>query len=412
MTTVQLNTLQVLALSGFGVAIGHYLKKLIPVLDRLNVPHSVVGGLMYSLIILALRDRVVNFEMDLSLRSTLMVAFFTTVGMGASLRLLKVGGKAMLFFFGISTLGILVQNGFGIALCQMMGLNPLVGIITGSVALTGGPATALAFGRTFEEWGVENATVLGVASAMAGIVAGGLIGGYVGGKLIENRKLRVPKKAGDSASESFTEDDVSKLIPGAADGKPLNDSIMVSAIAIAVAMGIGTLISLAITKGSAALGYPLILPEYIGAMLAAALIRNIDDATNFLRLSQERVDELGNVALNVFIVMALLTLELWKLFELALPILIIIAVQLVLVFLMAKFLIFPAMGKDYEAAVSSGGFCGFMLGTTANALASMEVLTTKYGRAPRALIIVSITGAFLIDFTNAAFVTAMANWLR
>lgn len=408
MTTIELNTIQVLALSGFGVAIGHALKRMFPILDKLNVPASVVGGLLYSVIILALRDRVINFEMDLTLRSVLMVAFFTTVGMGASLKLLKVGGQLMLIFFGISTFGILVQNGFGIALCQMLGLNPLIGIVTGSVALTGGPATALAFGATFEEWGVENATVLGVASAMAGIVAGGLIGGYVGGSLIEKRKLRVPKKESDAVPETAAE----TFIPAETDGKPLNESILVSGVAIAVAMGLGTLVSMGITAGSAAAGFPLILPEYIGAMLAAAFIRNVDDHLQLLRISQEQVDELGNVALNIFIVMALLTLELWKLFELALPILIIIAVQLVLVFLMAKFLIFPALGRDYEAAVASGGFCGFMLGTTANALASMEVLTTKYGSAPRALIIVSITGAFLIDFTNAAFVTAMANWLR
>lgn len=408
MTTVELNTIQVLALSGFGVAIGHFFKRFIPILESLNIPASVVGGLFYSLLILALRDRVVNFEMELTIRSLLMVAFFTTVGMGASLKLLKVGGKLMLYFFAISTAGILVQNGAGIALCQMFGLSPLIGIVTGSVALTGGPATALAFGPTFEEWGVPDATVLGVASAMAGIVAGGLIGGYVGGGLIKKNNIQPPKEAvkvDEQLEKGLAEFEGSGQIP-------TNDSILMNGIVIAVAMGLGTIISRGITEGAAAAGIQLILPEYIGAMLAAALIRNLDDVFGWLRISQDQVDELGNLALNVFIVMALLTLELWKLFDLALPILVVIFVQLILVFLMAKYLIFPAMGRDYDAAVASGGFCGFMLGTTANALSSMEVLTTKYGSAPRALIIVSITGAFLIDFTNAAVVTAMANWLK
>jgi ESS family glutamate:Na+ symporter len=177
-------------------------------------------------------------------------------------------------------------------------------------------------------------------------------------------------------------------------------------------MGLGTLVSMGLNSGAAAAGIKLILPEYIGAMIAAAFIRNLDDAFGFLRVSQERIDELGNVSLNVFIVMALLTLRLWELFNLALPVLVIIVAQLALVFVLARFLVFPLMGKNYDAAVAGGGFCGFMLGTTANALSSMEVLTSKYGSAPRAVIVVSLTGAFLIDFTNAAIITAMANWLR
>ncbi len=408
MTTLKLDPIQVLAISGFGIAVGVYLKRWIPFIERVNVPTSVAGGLVFSLLILALRDRVINFEMDLVLQRVLMIAFFTTVGMGASLRLLKVGGRLMAVFFGISSIGALLENVVGVGLAKLLGLNPLIGLVAGSVSMAGGPATALAFGGTFEEWGVESATVLGVAAAMAGIVSGGLLGGYVGGGIIESKRLR-PSSTGDNGAAAPM-DSADAAPPSESAGA--NESIMMNALAIAVAMGLGTLVSMGLNAGAAALGIRLILPEYIGAMIAAAFIRNIDDSFRILRISQERIDELGNVALNLFIVMALLTLRLWELFNLALPVLVIIAAQVLLVWAMARFLVYSLMGRDFDSAVASGGFCGFMLGTTANALSSMEVLTSKYGAAPRAVIIVSLTGAFLIDFTNAAIVTAMANWLR
>lgn len=406
MTTLKLDAIQVLALSGFGVAIGTYLKRWVPFLDRVNVPASVAGGLVYSLIILALRDRALNFDMDLTLQRVLMIAFFTTVGMGASMRLLKVGGRLMMVFFGISTFGVLLENLLGVGMAKLLGINPLIGLVAGSVTMAGGPATALAFGGTFEQWGVQSATVLGVAAAMAGIVAGGLLGGYVGGGIIDSERLQPLAGVKGSDGAAVTVDAAETESSGT------NHSIMVNALAIAVAMGLGTMVSMGLNAGAAGLGIKLILPEYIGAMIAAAFIRNLDDSFQFLRISQERVDELGNVALNLFIVMALLTLRLWELFNLALPVLVIIAAQVALVWLMARFLVYYLMGRDFDSAVASGGFCGFMLGTTANALSSMEVLISKYGPAPRAVIIVSLTGAFLIDFTNAAIITAMANWLR
>lgn len=408
MTTLKLDPIQVLAISGFGIAVGVYLKRWIPFIERVNVPTSVAGGLVFSLLILGLRDRVINFEMDLVLQRVLMIAFFTTVGMGASMRLLKVGGRLMAVFFGISSLGALLENIVGVGLAKLLGLNPLIGLVAGSVSMAGGPATALAFGGTFEEWGVESATVLGVAAAMAGIVSGGLLGGFVGGGIIEKKRLR-PSSIADGGAATLI-DSADDTPPPESSGA--NESIMMNALAIAVAMGLGTLVSMGLNAGAASLGVKLILPEYIGAMIAAAFIRNIDDSFRFLRISQERIDELGNVALNLFIVMALLTLRLWELFNLAIPVLVIIAAQVLLVWAMARFLVYSLMGRDFDSAVASGGFCGFMLGTTANALSSMEVLTSKYGAAPRAVIIVSLTGAFLIDFTNAAIVTAMANWLR
>jgi glutamate:Na+ symporter, ESS family len=200
MPVIGLNVIQVLALSAFGVVMGNWLKARFRILDTLNIPSAVLGGLIYAAITTALRDRVVNFEMDLVLRDILMVAFFTTIGMSASLRLLKVGGVHVVLFFAIATAGSVAQNVLGVAMARVFGLDDLLGIIAGSVSLTGGPATALAFGADFEKrFGLAGAQTFGLASAMFGIVAGGLIGGWVGGRLIERHRLHHPHSSGPHA---------------------------------------------------------------------------------------------------------------------------------------------------------------------------------------------------------------------
>jgi ESS family glutamate:Na+ symporter len=409
---VKLNAVQVLALSCFGVVIGVALKKLFPTLDRLNIPASVVGGLIYAAIAVALRDRYVNFEMDLVLRDIFMVAFFTTIGMSASLRLLRVGGLQVVIFFGLATLGTVLQNVLGIVLAKVFGLNALLGIIAGSVTMAGGPATALAFGADFEKrFGVAGALPFGLAAAMFGIVAGGLIAGHLGGGLIEKHRLhaRAGKRVGpaEAAEEVVYREDeiVDEPTVLRDESESEQGPLMHTVVAVAVAMGIGTLISGGFEHAG------LVLPAYVGAMFAAAILRNVDDAGRWFGISQRQMDTVGSVALNIFIVMALLTLRLWELVHLALPMLAILVAQIALVWAMAL-VVFRAMGKDYDAAVMSGGFSGFMLGTSANAMACLEVLSAKYGPAPRAFLVVPIVGAFLIDFTNAVVITAMANWFR
>jgi ESS family glutamate:Na+ symporter len=408
----KLNAVQVLAFACLGAAIGAWIKKKIPVLDRLNIPASIVGGLIYAILTLILRDRYVNIEMDLVLREILMVAFFTTVGMSASLRLVKEGGVQVLIFFALATAGAVAQNLLGIGAAKLLGLNPLLGIISGSVALTGGPATALAFGSTFEKIGVAGASTLGLASATFGITAGGLLGGWIGASLIARYKLKpvavgTPKGTADTETLVYAED------PSTVPATPMDDEsesehspLFQTIILIAVAMGIGTVI------GSWFTSLGLVLPAYIGAMIAAAILRNLDDYFRWFRISQHLVDLTGNISLYIFIVMALMTLRLWELVNLAGPVLVMLVLQIGLVWLMCVLPSFRLMGKDYEAAVMAGGFCGFMLGTTANAMACMDVLVRKFGPAPRAFIVVPVVGAFLIDFTNALVITAMMNFFR
>ena len=389
--TVKLNAIQVLALSAFGVVLGNWLKRRIPLLEYLNIPAAIVGGLIYSLLVLVLRDRWMNFDMDLVLRDILMIAFFTTIGMGASINLVRKGGPQVLWFFILATVGAVLQNAVGIAGATALGLDALLGIVSGSVALTGGPATALSFGPTFERMGVAGATTLGVSSAMFGITAGGLLGGFIGGSLIRRHGLQGPRGHGASKFEREA---------------PLFETTLLrNVVVLAVAMGLGSLVSAWFTAQQ------ITLPAYIGAMLVAAVLRNVDDRFRFAGISQEHMDAVGNIALSLFIVMALLTLRLWELVHLALPMFVLLFAQIVLVWLMCIGT-FRLMGKDYEAAVMAGGFCGFMLGTTANAMACMSVLTDKHGPAPRAFIVVPLVGASLIDFTNATVIVQMANLLK
>lgn len=405
---IKLNAVQVLGLAAFGVAAGIWLKRKLPVLDRLNIPASVVGGLLYALATLALRDRVVNFDMDVVLRDIFMVAFFTTIGMSASLRVVKQGGRQVLLFFGLATTGVLLENLVGVAAAKLLGMDPLIGLLAGSVSMAGGPATALAFGDTFESLGLSGASSLGVAAAIFGIVAGGLLGGYAGGSIIRKLNLR----PGDDDSAQRAEDVAYDAQPGA---EPLRfaeerdeerSPLLTNALALAIAMGLGTLVSGALQNAG------LVLPAYIGAMICAAVLRNLDDALGWIRISQRQMDQVGHVSLDLFIVMALLTLRLWELMALALPVFFILVLQILLVLAVSRWLVFRTMSRDYDAAVVSGGFCGFMLGTTANAMACMNELANRYGHAPRAFLVVSIVGAFLIDFTNALIITQFINLLK
>lgn len=411
--SVQLNPVQVLAIAALGVAAGASLKQRVRLLDRLHIPASVLGGMVGALLLLALRDRWLNVEMDMALRDILMVAFFTSVGLSARLQLIVQGGRQVLVFWMVATAGAVLQGIVGISAAMAMGVNPLVGLVCGPVTLAGGPATALAFGSTFEGMGLGGATTLGIAAAMFGIASSGLLGGFAGGRLIEKHGLRpiAPRNPAEGSTP------VERMVYGAATPEagpsPVADrhaaepsALLKTVVVLAVAMGLGTLVSAAIQRAGA------VLPAYIGAMVAAAFIRNLDDRFHFARIAQRRVDELAHVALNLFIVMALLGLRLWELAHLAAPALVILIAQVALTWLGAALLSFRLMGRDYESAVMTAGYVGFMVGTTANALACMQVLVEKYGPAPRALIIVSLVGAFLIDFTNALAITGMANLVR
>jgi ESS family glutamate:Na+ symporter len=389
--TLRINAVQVLGLAAIGIVAGTWLKRRLPVLDRLNVPTPIVGGMLYAVAALAMHDRVANVEADVVLRDLLMVAFMTTIGLSARVQLLREGGAKVVWFLGIASLGAILQNLLGIGLAHALGVDPRLGVLTGAVALAGGPATSLAFGGTFEKMGVQGATTVAFASATFGITVAGLIGGYIGGWLIRRHDLK---------AESLPPSRIDR------EGAAAEGSLLNTAIVIAIAMGAGSVVSTWIQARG------VVLPGYIGSMTVAVLMRYLLDKYRFAAMAQKDVDALGRIALYLFIVMALVTLRLWELAHLALPMIVMLLAQVAFCWLMCVTMAFWVMGRKYEGAVSAAGFCGFMLGTTANAVACMEELVEKHGPAPQSFLVVPIVGAFLIDFTNSLIITAFANWLR
>ncbi|MHB9031243.1 MAG: sodium/glutamate symporter, partial [Candidatus Latescibacterota bacterium] len=318
------------------------------------------------------------------------------------------GGPQVILFFMVTVVFALAQNIIGMLVALPFGLHPLFGVLCGSVTLTGGPATGLAFAPLFEQAGIPAASSVAIAAAMCGIISGGLIGGPIGTWLIERHKLKTPLDhpvgVDHPSAMNMVEMQVAQS-PGTSPHGEGKESylLMKCIVAILVSMWVGSWLSGWFTS----LG--ITLPPYIGAMLVAAGIRNFDDVTGIIGLSQRVIDNIGTVALALFIVMALMTLKLWEIAGLALPLLVIIIAQVAVIAAVCFGPIFRIMGRDYEAAVMSGGFCGFMLGTAANSMASMETLVERYGSAPRAFLVVPMVGVFLIDFANALMITAFLN---
>jgi ESS family glutamate:Na+ symporter len=403
---LELDFVQTLAFAGVALLLGEGLRRLVPVLARYNLPAPVLGGLLVAVAVLVARGQGATLvQFDTTLQSPLMIAFFTTIGFGASLSLLKVGGPQVLRFFLLASVFAVVQNVVGILIAMGFGLHPLFGVLAGSVTLTGGPATGLAFAPLFEQAGVVGASSVAIAVAIGGIVAGGLVGGPAGTILIERGKIATPRRGRGAAVEvALVETEVSTTVLASEDD---DDSwpIVKNLVAILVAMWIGFWVS----QGFASLG--MTLPAYIGAMLVAAAIRNIDDVTGWFGLSHRFINSFGIVSLTLFLVMALMTLKLWELAGLVLPLMLILAVQVAIAAVVAMGPVFRIMGSNYESAVMSGGFIGFMLGTTANAMAVMRALVERYGPAPRAFLVAPIVGAFFIDFTNALIITLFLNLL-
>jgi ESS family glutamate:Na+ symporter len=409
MTTLKLDLLQTLSLAAVVYFVGIVLRRRIGWLERLNIPAAVVGGLLFTVLATIARHQfALGIQLDTSTQTLLTVTFFTSIGMGASVALLKRGGVQLVVFLIFATVFCLVQNFVGMGIARGFGEHPLLGVMAGSVTLVGGPATGQAFAPLFEQAGLAGAGAIALAAATAGIVCGGLAGGPVGTFLIQRlgrRSAATFPAAPASATELQRElDPVPPTIVVEVDRE--DNSILRSLVSLAVAMGLGSLLSLWIVS----LG--VTLPAYIGAMIVASILRNVDDVTGWLKLDIRAMEFAGNVALNIFLVVALMDLKLWQIADLALPLVVILAAQVAVVVLFALTVSFSLMGRDYDSAVMSAGFIGFVLGTTANAVANMQALVRRFGAAPRAFLIVPLVGAFFIDFTNAIIITFFVNWLR
>ncbi len=397
---------QTLALAAVVLFAGYAIRRRVAVLDRYNIPAPVVGGFLFAAGALGLRlAGWVIFQFDTSLQVPLMIAFFTTIGLGANLKLLKIGGPQVLLFWVLATVLVVIQDGVGVLLTQILGVHPFLGLIAGSITMTGGHGTGAAFGKLMEDqYAFAGGVTLAMAAATFGLVSGGLIGGPVATALIRRWNPKHHASKIDPAARRATREyeSLEHEIDQEPAGKAPTAFRLLKVIAvILVAMWIGSLLS-------GWLGQFFTLPAYIGAMIVAAIICNTAGLYK-LRIEQRVVDDLGTIALSLFLSMALMSLKLWELLDLAIPMLIILTVQVIMMAAFAYFLDFRLMGRDYDAAVMAGGHCGFGLGATPNAVANMEAITERYGPAPRAFLVVPMVGAFFIDFTNALIITGFIN---
>jgi glutamate:Na+ symporter, ESS family len=402
---IALDLVQTVAFAGVILFLGYGIRRLIPPLARVNIPAPVVGGLPVAGILAVLYFQDIQpIKFDTALQVPFQNTFFASIGFAASLALLKRGGPLVALFLVLSVVTAALQNVLGALLAWALGQHPLRGVLAGSVTMAGGPATGLAFAPLFEEAGVPGAATLAVAAAIAGIVAGGVIGGPIATYLIA-RTLRGagPGGPGSTTLGNLAEEQVPSQPTAAPAGEDVEAYVLVKhLVLLLVAVGVGVVVSRWLSTW-------ITLPVYIGAMLVAALIRNVDDVTGVFKLSMRVVDDIGNIALSLFLVMALMTLRLWELAGLAVPLLVILAGQIALIAVIAALIVPRLMGRDYDAAVMAGGFSGFMLGTSANAMANMGALVERYGPAPKALLVVPLVGAFFIDFANALLITFFLN---
>ncbi len=394
---LELNAVHTLALAGIALFLGYALCRVIPLLSRYNLPPPVIGGLVFALIAWAAHARGTTWvALDTSLQPALMIAFFTSIGFNASVLLRKISGSQVALFWLLASGFAVLQNLLGMAVAIGFGLHPLFGVLAGSTTLTGGPATGLAFAPLFERAGVSGAASIAVASAMAGIVCGGLLGGPVATWFIRRNGLTSVRPSDHHAPDEAVAVEV-------ATESQREYTALKSIVILLVAMWLGAWVSKLITSTG------VTLPAYVGAMLAGALLRNLDDSRGWLGLSVATLELIGNVCLSLFLAVALMNLKLWELAGLAAPLLLNLALQSALVAVFCG-VVFRVMGRDYDAAVMGGGFIGFMLGTTANAMAVMRTLVERYGVAPRAFLVAPLVGAFFIDFTNALIITGFINF--
>jgi len=430
--TLKLDLILTLALAAVSLFLGYGLQQRLGFLSRSSIPAPAIGGLLFALLVLALRARgTLGVALDTSLRAPLQTAFFTTIGLAATLTLLRAGGWRMGFFWLIASATAIVQNLVGMGVALALGAPVALGIICGALTLTGGPATGLAFTSDFERLGIGGAGALIIASATFGIFVSSLVGNPVATALIKRLRL-APRREEESVAlgNSVIANIADEVGKGSGAGiagvnadqtimrhDPLAGYVLLRHLAIVlVVMGVGALVSMALTRLSVAMpdeiGRFLRLPGYIGAMIVAAVARNLDDRFHWWRIDTRAVEALGTIALALFLVLALMDLKLWQLAGLAVPMLIILIVQVVVMIVYALVVTFVLMGRDYEAAVTASGHIGFGLGITPNAVANMEALAARFAPAPRSFLIVPVVGAFFIDFSNSLIINFFINLLR
>lgn len=404
-----LNLYETMALVAMVFYIGNYIRNKLSILSKYCIPPAVVGGFIFSLLILIFKlTGIATINLDMTLQNIFMTAFFTSIGFTASIKVLRQGGIKVVTFLGLAILLVILQNIVGVTLASLFNLDPLLGLCTGSIPMVGGHGTAGSFGPMLEDMGVAGATTVSMASATFGLIMGSIVGGLVARNLIINHKLKcVNDIKTETSNDLFSENSLYVAVDTIEESPDILcvNKLMNGACLLFIAMGFGSLISDLIQKSG------LTFPSYIGAMLAAAIIRNIYDFSK-KEFVEKEIETLGGLSLSFFLTMALMGLKLWQLMDLALPLMMMLFAQVVLTGLFTYFIIYTLLGKNYEATVFASATCGFGMGATPNAIANMDELTKKYGYAPTPYFVVPIVGCLFIDFFNSSILMAFINFIR
>lgn len=393
---IQLDMYQTLAVAVLVLLLGNYLKKKIYFLQKFCIPAPVIGGLIFAIMTcICYVTGIAEFSFDDTLREVCMVFFFTSVGFQANLKVLKSGGKSLIVFLGLVIVLIILQNLTAVGLAKLLNLNPLIGMCTGSIPMVGGHGTAGAFGPVLEDLNIKGATTICTAAATFGLIFGSLIGGPLGKRLIEKHSL---------LNTTANEDD-SLLVEDEKKHERHTNMYADSVFQLILAIGVGTIFTMLLTKTG------LTFPIYIGAMLAAALMRNICEYTGIATIHMGEINDLGGISLSLFLGMAMITLRLWELASLALPLFILLAAQVLLIIIFTYVIEFNIMGRDYDAAILVSGTCGFGTGATPNAMANMQAVCDQYVPSIKAYLLIPLVGSLFADFLNSLVITFFINLL-
>ena len=385
---------QTIAVAVVVLMLGNFLKHRIAILERFCIPAPVIGGVIFAIFTcVCYVTGFAEFSFDDILKEVCMVFFFTSVGFQANLKVLKSGGKSLIIFLILVIILIICQNFLAVGLSKALQISPLVGLCTGSIPMIGGHGTAGAFGPVLEDFGVKGASTLCTAAATFGLIAGSIMGGPVGKRLIEKKNLlktAIPEDNSLLIEEEKKHERHTSMYPAAV-------------FQLIIAMGIGTIISKLLSMTG------MTFPIYIGAMIAAAFMRNIGEYSGQFTIYMGEINDIGGISLSLFLGIAMITLKLWQLADLALPLITLLAGQTILMFLFTYFVIFNIMGRDYDAAVLSSGVCGFGMGATPNAMANMQAICERYVPSVKAYLLVPLIGSLFADYLNSLLITFFIN---
>lgn len=387
---------QTIAVAVVVLILGAFLKRKISFLEKFCIPAPVIGGLIFAIFtLICYSTGILEIDFDDTLKEVCMVFFFTSVGFQANLKILKSGGKPLLIFLVLVIVLIITQNFTAIGLANLLGLDSLTGMTTGSIPMVGGHGTAGAFGPVLEDFGISGATTVCTAAATFGLVAGSLMGGPIGNRLIKKHNLL----------ETIKNDDDTLLVEEEEKHERHFSMYAPAVFQLIIAVGIGTIFSKLLSLTG------MTFPIYIGAMIAAAIMRNIGEYTGKITIHMGEINDLGGICLSLFLGIAMITLKLWQLADLALPLVILLAGQVALMFLFSYIVVFNVMGRNYDAAVLVAGTCGFGMGATPNAMANMQAICEKYEPSVKAYLIIPIVGSLFADFLNSLTITFFINLL-